>query len=131
MEYTASRFSIENRLLTDDAPGVLLDGCDDENRLLTDDAPDVLLDCNGAENRLLTDDVPDVLLDGSGEENRLLTDDADLIAQPRDVEISDVDTVDLDPAGDGVVEALQQLNGRTLAAAARSHQRHCLAAGDW
>ena len=71
--------------------------------------------------------LPDVFLDSRRKQYRLLADDADLFAQPRDVEISDVNAVDRHAADDWVVEALQKLDGRALAAAARTNQRHCAA----
>ena len=51
----------------------------------------------------------------------------DLASQPLDVEVSDVMPVDAHFATLDVVETLQELNDRALAAAAVSNQSHCLA----
>ena len=59
--------------------------------------------------------VGDVLADGAAEQGGLLQDDADLPAQRLQRHVADVDAVDGDAAGGGVVEARDQVDDRALA----------------
>src|SRR6185312_10511715 len=59
--------------------------------------------------------VADVLADRPGEEQRLLQDDADLLAQRLQLEVANVDAVDLDASGAGIVEANQLAHQSALA----------------
>ena len=59
--------------------------------------------------------VGDVAFDRGSEQCRFLRDETDLRAQPPDVEILEVGTVQLDRAGEGVVEPLDQGNNGRLA----------------
>ena len=52
--------------------------------------------------------VQDVLLDGTRKEDRLLLNEADLAAPPLHIEVLDVDPIDENLAGLGVVKALQK-----------------------
>ena len=66
----------------------------------------------------------DVLVDGRAEQNGLLVDDTDVRAQPAQVERLDFLAVDKDRAARRIVEALQQLHTRRLAASAAAHERY-------
>ena len=74
--------------------------------------------------------VGDILLDGQVEEHRLLAHDAELSAQPVQVELFDVLAVERDRAARRIVEALDELRDRRLAAARAAHKGHALAVLD-
>ena len=64
---------------------------------------------------------------GPREQERLLRDDADPLPQVLEAHLADVDTIDLDRAGRGVVEARDQVDQRRLAAAGAADDRGRLA----
>ncbi len=71
--------------------------------------------------------VADVGLDGVVEKERLLADQGDLAPQRAQCEVADVDAVDEDAAGRGIVETHQQRGERRLAGAAGADQGDHLA----
>ena len=73
---------------------------------------------------------PDILLDCRAEQHRLLIDDRQMSSQPRQLKFLHVRVVDVHRTLDRVVETLQQLHARRLAAAGRADERHRLAGFD-
>src|SRR5439155_26754704 len=67
--------------------------------------------------------VGDVLRDARREEQGLLQDDRELAAQVGQAQVAQVDAVELDAPGGGVVEAHEQADERRLAGAGRAGDR--------
>ena len=74
--------------------------------------------------------VANVLNDGRVEEHRLLVHNAQILAQPLDVQRANVTTIDEQSALSRIVEALEELNARRLAASRRADQSDRLTGRD-
>jgi hypothetical protein len=86
----------------------LMTGLDDELALLI---------VQGVLVRGVDEAVSDVAGDSSGEEHGFLADEADLATEPGQVVVTDVVAIELDAAGDRVVEPLEQTYDCALARA--------------
>eukprot|EP00962_Isochrysis_galbana_P003069 scaffold866_cov111-Isochrysis_galbana.AAC.6 len=74
--------------------------------------------------------IADVLGHGAHEEHRLLPNQPEARAEPFYVELADVNAIEQDAPGVGLVEALDQRDERRLAASGRAAQRRRLAGRD-